>query len=139
MQRSRYELDADREHRRALVLGVPASGTTYPSFNIEVDPVGDGSGYTTFVFVPDAGTISASPAWQTWNGLSTSDGTWYSTATLATPPFNCAFQAAGCDASWSEIQTAYPLRGSSTASARTSGSGGTFTGNIDNFTRRRLG
>jgi hypothetical protein len=110
-----------------------ASGTTYPTINVEADLPGLGSGYTSLVFVPDAGSISASPAWQTWDGLNPSDGTWYSTTTQATPPFDCAFQAAGCDASWSEIQTAYPTARVRYGLGPNVGSGGTFSGNIDNF------
>jgi hypothetical protein len=111
-----------------------ASGTTYPSLNVEADLPGLGSGYTSLVFVPDAGSISASPAWQTWDGLNPSDGTWYSTTTQATPPFNCAFQAAGCNASWSEIQTAYPSARVRYGLGPNVGSGGAFDGNIDDFT-----
>ncbi len=111
-----------------------ASGTTYPSFNIEVDYAGTGTSYTTFVFVPDAGLISSTPSWQTWNGLSTTDGTWYSTTNTGTAPFNCAFQSAGCNASWSDIQAAYPTARIRFGLGPNVGTGGTFVGNIDNFT-----
>jgi parallel beta-helix repeat protein len=110
-----------------------ASGTTYPTFNIEADPTGTGSGYTTFVFVPNAGSI-VDGTWQTWNGLNTGDGTWLSTATLATPPFNCTFGAAGCEASWSQIQTAYPSAKVKYGLGPNVGTGGTFAGNVDKFT-----
>jgi len=51
-----------------------ASGSTYPTFNIEVDPTGTGSGYSTFVFVPTAANVVNS-TWQTWDGLNVNDGT----------------------------------------------------------------
>jgi hypothetical protein len=108
-----------------------SSGSTYPTFNIEVDPIGDGSGYTTFVFVPNSGSI-VDNTWQTWNGLNPSDGSWFSTHQLATGPFTCAPQS--CTASWSQIQAGYPSARVKYGLGPNVGTGGTFVGNVDDFT-----
>jgi hypothetical protein len=108
-----------------------SSGSTYPTFNIEVDPVGDGSGYATFVFVPNSGSI-VNNTWQTWNGLNPSDGAWLSTRQLSTGPFTCAPQS--CSASWSQVQVGYPAARVKYGLGPNVGSGGTFVGNIDDFT-----
>ncbi len=111
-----------------------SSGTTFPSFNIEADWQGTGSSYTSFVFVPDAGSILDN-TWQTWDATNPSDGTWYSTAnTGALTPFNCNFQAAGCNHTWADIQSGYPAARVRYGLGPNVGSGGTFVGNIDNFT-----
>ena len=111
-----------------------ASGDTYPTYNIEVDWLGTGATYTTFVFIPNA-ALETTGAWQTWNALSPAAGTWYSTATITDPgPFNCTFQAAGCNASWAQIQAAYPNARVKYGLGPNVGSGGTFSGNVDDFT-----
>ena len=108
------------------------SGTTYPSYNIEADWLGNGSTYTTFVFVPSGPFTNGT--WQTWDATNPSDGTWYSTANIGTAPFNCAFQSAGCNASWAQIKTAYPAARVKYGIGPNVGTGGTFVGNVDNFT-----
>jgi Fibronectin type III domain len=108
------------------------SGGTYPSYNIETDYIGDGSSYTTFVFVPSGPFTNGT--WQTWDATNPADGTWYSTANTGIAPFDCNFQAAGCNASWAEIETAYPDARVKYGLGPNVGSGGTFTGNVDNFT-----
>jgi hypothetical protein len=107
-----------------------ASGSTIPTFNIEIDPIGDGSGYTTLVFVPTSGLI-LDTVWQTWNGLNPVDGAWFSTRQLATGVFSCAPQS--CSASWSQIQTDYPLARVKYGLGPNVGTGGTFSGNVDNL------
>jgi hypothetical protein len=110
------------------------SGSTLPTFNIEADFNGTGTSYTTFVFVPNIGSIVNS-TWQTWDATSPAAGTWYSTANTGVgTPFNCAFQSAGCDHTWSEIQSGYPLARVRFGLGPNVGTGGTFTGNVDNFT-----
>ena len=111
-----------------------SSGGTYPSYNIEVDFDGSGSSYTTFVFEPNIGSV-LNNTWQTWNALSPADGTWYSTHdTGLGTPFHCAFGSAGCNHSWSEIQTGYPLARIKYGLGPNVGTGGNFDGNIDKFT-----
>jgi hypothetical protein len=107
-----------------------SSGSTYPSLNVEVDPVGDGSGYSTFIFLPNSGSIIDS-TWQSWNGLSPSDGAWISTHTLGSGPFNCPPQS--CSASFAQIQVAYPNAKIKYGLGPNLGTGGTFTGNIDDL------
>ncbi len=107
-----------------------ASGTTYPTFNIEIDPIGDGSGYTTLVFVPASGPV-ADNTWHTWDGLNPSHGDWFSTQQLATGPFTCAPQT--CTASWAQIQAGYPTARVKYGLGPNVGTGGTFTGNVDNL------
>jgi parallel beta-helix repeat protein len=109
-----------------------ASGTTYPTLNIEADWAGTGSSYTTFVFIPTAANIVNS-TWQSWDGLNVGDGTWYSTTNTGVPPFNCSFQAAGCNASWTQIQAAYPTARVRFGLGLNVGTGGTFAGNLDNL------
>ncbi|HTK17639.1 MAG TPA: fibronectin type III domain-containing protein [Acidimicrobiia bacterium] len=106
------------------------SGTSFPTFNIEVYSTGVG-GYTTFVFVPTSG-MRADNVWQTWNGLNPSDGSWFSTQTLATGPFTCAPQS--CTASWSTIQSAYPNAKVVFGLGPNLGTDTNFTGNVDDFT-----
>jgi hypothetical protein len=48
-----------------------------------------------------------------------------------TSPFNCPAQS--CSASWSQIQTGLPLARIKYGLGPNLGTGGTFTGNIDNF------
>ena len=70
--------------------------------------------------------------------MNPAQGTWYSTTNLTTTfpgtQFACAFMAAGCDASWSEILTDYPAAKIRFGLGPNVGTGGTFIGNIDNFT-----
>jgi hypothetical protein len=109
------------------------SGTTFPTYNIEVDPVGDGSGYTTLIFEPSKPIVNNT--WQTWDGLNPSDGAWVSSQTVTNPPtspFNCAPQS--CSASWSQIQTGFPSGRIKYGFGPNLGTGGTFTGNVDNLT-----
>jgi len=106
------------------------SGTTYPTLNVEVDPVGDGSGYATFLFIPSSGLV-ANNIWQTWNAVSPADGSWISTRQLATGPFTCAPQS--CTASWTQIQAGYPNARVKYGLGPNVGTGGTFTGNVDNL------
>jgi parallel beta-helix repeat protein len=106
------------------------SGTSFPTFNIEVYSTGVGA-YTTFVFVPNSGS-RLDNTWQTWDGLNPGDGAWYSTHTLATGPFTCAPQS--CTASWSAIQAAYPAAKVVFGLGPNVGTDTNFTGNIDNFT-----
>jgi hypothetical protein len=111
-----------------------ASGGTIPTFNIEADFNGTGTSYTTFVFLPDAGSI-ANTTWQTWDATNPAHGTWYSTTnTGAGTLFNCAFQSAGCDHTWAQIQAAYPLARVRFGLGPNVGTGGTFNGNVDKFT-----
>ena len=106
------------------------SGTSFPTFNIEVYSTGVG-GYATFVFVPAPGSRSDN-MWQTWDGLNPSDGTWFSTQTLVTGPFTCAPQS--CTASWSAIQTGYPNAKVVYGLGPNLGTDSNFIGNVDNFT-----
>jgi parallel beta-helix repeat protein len=106
------------------------SGTSFPTFNIEVYSTGVGA-YTTFVFVPTSGS-RADNVWQSWNGLNPSDGAWYSTQTLATGVFTCPAQS--CTASWSQIQADYPNAKVVFGLGPNVGTDTNFTGNIDNFT-----
>ena len=85
------------------------------------------------MFIPNAGSVTTG-VWQTWNALSPADGTWYSTTNIGIAPFNCDFQAAGCNASFAQIVAAYPNAKIKYGIGPNVGSGGTFVGNIDNFT-----
>lgn len=107
-----------------------ASGSTMPTFNIEVYSTGVGS-YTTFVFVPDAGSVVNS-TWQSWDAMNPSNGVWYSTHSLASGVFTCA--PFSCSTSWSQITTDYPNAKVVYGLGPNLGTGGTYTGNIDNFT-----
>ena len=49
-----------------------SSGTSYPTFNIEVLSSGSG-GYTSFVFIPTA-SLETSNEWQTWNPMDSGPG-----------------------------------------------------------------
>jgi hypothetical protein len=110
------------------------SGSVLPTFNIEADYLGTGSSYTTFVFVPNIGSV-VNDTWQTWDATNPSHGTWYSTTnTGPLTPFNCTFQSAGCNHSWSEIQSGYPGARVRFGLGPNLGTGGTYTGNIDDFT-----
>ena len=119
----------------ALSFSAYRVGTgTYPSYNIETDYAGTGASYTTFVFIPTAGLV-VNNTWQTWDAMNPADGTWYSTTnTGAGTLFNCNFQAAGCNASWAQITAAYPTARIKYGVGPNLGTGGTFAGNIDNFT-----
>jgi hypothetical protein len=110
-----------------------ASGTTYPSYNIEVAWDGTAGTYTSFVFIPTA-AMETTGAWQTWDALNPTDGTWYSTTDIGTGPFNCVFLSAGCNASWAQIQADYPAAKVKYGLGPNVGSGGTFAGNVDDFT-----
>jgi hypothetical protein len=109
-----------------------ASGTTYPTLNVEVWTTGASGSYTTFVFLPNAAAV-ANATWQHWDALNPADGSWYSTHQLATGVFACAPQSAGCTASWSQIQGDYPNAKVVFGIGPNVGTGGTFTGNIDNL------
>ncbi len=109
------------------------SGGQLPTYNIETDYVGDGSSYTTFVFIPNAGS-AVDNTWQTWDATNPAHGTWYSTTNTGTAPFNCNYQAAGCNATWAEIVAAYPSAKVKYGLGPNVGSGGTFAGNVDKFT-----
>jgi hypothetical protein len=109
-----------------------ASGTSYPTLNIEIYKTATGP-YSSFVFIPKASAIVDS-TWQTWDATSTADGTWYSTTNLGSGHFNCAFQSAGCNASWSQILTDYPAAAIVYGLGPNIGTGGTFSGNVDNLT-----
>ncbi len=108
-----------------------ASGSTFATLNVEVWTTGTG-GYTTFVFVPNEASV-VDNTWQTWDALNPSDGSWYSTKVLP-GLFNCTPQSAGCTASWSEIQGAYPSGKVFGGIGANVGTGGTYTGNIDDLT-----
>ena len=129
VQRRRRD-DADRELRRARFSTNRASGTTMPSFNIEVYTTGVGS-YTTFAFVPDAGSVVNS-TWQSWDAMNPSDGVWYSSRNVGSGVFNCG--PFSCSASWSQIMASYPNAKVVYGLGPNLGTGGTYTGNIDNFT-----
>ena len=77
--------------------------------------------------------------WQTWNALSPADGTWYSTTNDRHPHVQLRFQAAGCNATCAQIVAAYPTAKIKYGIGPNVGSGGTFDGNIDNFTIGDLG
>ncbi len=101
-----------------------------PTFNIEVYTTGVGS-YTTFAFVPDAGSVVNS-TWQSWDAMNPSDGVWYSSHNVGSGVFNCG--PFSCSASWSQITASYPNAKVVYGLGPNLGTGGTFTGNIDNFT-----
>jgi parallel beta-helix repeat protein len=109
-----------------------ASGTTYPTLNVEVWSTGVSGSYTTLVFLPDAAAV-ASGTWQHWDALNPADGAWYSTHALPGGALACAPQSAGCTTSWSQIQTDYPNAKVVFGIGPNVGTGGTFTGNIDNL------
>lgn len=110
--------------------GYRASGTTYPSLNVEVFTDGTSS-YTTFVFVPNSGAI-VNGTWQNWDAMDPADGTWYSTRnTGAGTPFNCT--AFSCSASWAQIQAAFPNAVVSYGIGMNVGTGGTFSGAVDDM------
>jgi hypothetical protein len=107
-----------------------ATGSTTPSFNIEVYVTGT-SGYTTLVFVPNS-TAVVDGIWQTWDAMSLPDGVWYSSRNVGSGAFNCA--SFSCSATWAEIVTSYPSAKVVYGLGPNVGSGGTFSGNVDNFT-----
>jgi hypothetical protein len=106
------------------------SGSTMPTFNIEVYTTGVDN-YTTFAFVPDAGSVTDN-TWQSWDGMNPSDGVWYSSHNVGSGVFNCGPFA--CSASWSQITASYPNAKVVYGLGPNLGTGGTFTGNIDDFT-----
>ena len=106
------------------------SGSTVPSFNIEVYTTGVDS-YTTFAFVPNAASV-VDGAWQTWDAMNSSDGVWYSSHNVGSGVFNCG--PFSCSASWSQITASYPNAEVVYGLGPNLGTGGTFTGNIDKFT-----
>ncbi|MEQ1785539.1 MAG: Calx-beta domain-containing protein [Acidimicrobiales bacterium] len=107
-----------------------ASGTTMPTFNIEVYITGIG-GYTTLAFVPSSGLV-VDGTWQTWDGLNPADGVWYSSQNVGSGVFNCG--PFSCSASWSQVTAAYPNAKVVYGLGPNLGTGGTFTGHIDSFT-----
>jgi alpha-tubulin suppressor-like RCC1 family protein/nitrous oxidase accessory protein NosD len=107
-----------------------ASGTTMPSFNIEVYTTGVDS-YTTLAFVPDPGSV-VDGTWQNWDAMNPSDGVWYSSRNVGNGVFNCA--PFSCSASWSQVTASYPNAKVIYGLGPNVGTGGTFVGNVDNFT-----
>jgi hypothetical protein len=73
-----------------------ASGSTAPTFNIEVYITGT-SGYTTLAFVPNSVAV-VNGIWQTWDAMNVPDGVWYSSHNVGSGVFNCP--AFTCSASW---------------------------------------
>jgi hypothetical protein len=110
------------------------SGGQMPTLNMEVSPPGDGTGYTTFVYVPDA-TAYLNNTWQPWDAFSDSTPRWYSTrSNVLGGIFNCASQSAGCIATWAQIVASYPNAKVLGGIGPNVGTGGTFAGNVDNLT-----
>ena len=89
-----------------------------PSLNIEVDFVGDGTGFTTLVFEPiythGVGAL-ASDTWQMWDAYLNGAAIWWSTKDI---PGVCAFD---CFVSWADIVASNP-------NAKISGGFGTNVG-----------
>jgi hypothetical protein len=106
------------------------SGTSYPTFNIEVNSAGT-TGFTSFVFIPNAGSIPNN-TWHTWNPMDPSQGAWWSSHALTTAPFNCAGFA--CSATWSQITTGFPSAVVLTGLGPNVGTDSNFAGNVDNVT-----
>jgi len=84
---------------RASTSTNPAAQTI--SLNIEVDDIGDGTGYTTLVFEPvyQSGGVGAMAldTWQKWDAFDNGNAVWWSTKNI---PGVCAFD---CFVSWSTI------------------------------------
>ena len=70
--------------------------------------------------------------WQSWDAMNPSDGVWYSSRNVGSGVFNCG--PFSCSASWSQIVASYPSAKVVYGLGPNLGTGGTFTGNIDNFT-----
>jgi hypothetical protein len=88
----------------------------YPSLNIEVDFVGDGSSFTTLVFEPVYNSAGlALDTWQVWDAYAGGAAVWWSTKDI---PGVCAFN---CFVSWSTIVANNP-------NAKISGGFGTNVG-----------
>lgn len=108
-----------------------ASGSTMPSYNIETHTTGT-SGYTTLAFVPANGLVS-NGTWQTWDTMNPAHGVWYSSRDLNDGGlFDCG--PFSCSASWAQVVAAYPNAKVAFGLGPNVGTGGTFNGNIDNFT-----
>jgi len=105
------------------------SGSTMPTLNIEIYTTGVG-GYTTLAFVPAAGSV-VDNTWQTWDPMNPSDGVWFSSQNVGSGVFNCGPFA--CSASWSQITASYPNAKVVYGLGPNLGTGGTFTGNIDDL------
>ncbi len=105
------------------------SGTTMPTFNIEVYTTGT-STYTTFAFAPNPGSVTNN-TWQNWDTMNPSNGVWFSSHNVG-GVFNCGPFA--CSASWSQIVASFPNAAVVYGLGPNAGTGGTFAGNIDNFT-----
>ena len=106
------------------------SGTSYPTFNIEVLSAGT-TGFTSFVFIPNVG-LETTGAWQTWNPMDPSQGAWWSSHALSTAPFNCG--AFGCSATWSQVKSGFPNAVVVTGLGPNVGTDTNFAGNVDNVT-----
>ena len=106
------------------------SGTSYPTFNIEVLATPP-TGFTSFVFIPNAASI-VNNTWQTWNPMDPSQGVWYSSHALSTGPFTCG--AFACSTSWSQIVSSYPGAAVLNGLGPNVGTDTNFTGNVDNVT-----
>jgi hypothetical protein len=107
-----------------------ASGTTMPSYNIETHTTGS-SGYTTLAFVPANGLVVNS-TWQTWDAMNPAHGTWYSSRDLNDGNiFDCA--PFSCSYTWAQIMAAYPNAKVAFGLGPNLGTGGTFSGSIDNL------
>ncbi|TML15085.1 MAG: hypothetical protein E6G39_07380 [Actinobacteria bacterium] len=103
------------------------SGTTLPTFNIEVYTTGTG-GYTSLVFVPNP-LLVVDGVWQTWDGITLPQGSWYSSRNVGSGVFNCA--SFSCSATWSQVTSSYPNAKVIYGLGPNVGSGGTFSGNVD--------
>ena len=104
------------------------SAAQYPSLNIQVDFVGDGSSFTTLVWEPIYAYGAAAlqtDTWQTWDAM-TGAG-WWSTAAI---PGVCSFN---CFVSWDDIVAANPDAKVKFGFGINIGSGwaGTFSGAVD--------
>jgi hypothetical protein len=75
--------------------------TQVVSLNMEVDQIGDGTGYTTLVYEPYYSASSQGPiqvdVWQEWDAYDAGNGLWWSTRAI---PGVCAFN---CFVPWSTI------------------------------------
>ena len=107
-----------------------AAGSVMPTFNIEVYITGT-SGYTTLAFVPDASAVVNS-TWQTWDAMNPTAGVWYSSQNVGSGVFTCS--PFSCSASWSQVTASYPNAKVVYGLGPNVGTGGTFNGNVDNFT-----
>ena len=110
----------------------------FPTFNIEVDPIPATLRDRRYTSSCHPATTQSPTLRGKLGRMTPSYGTWYSTTNLSSDfpgtPFACDFQTAGCNASWSQIQTAYPSARVRFGLGPNVGSGGNFVGNVDDFT-----